>query len=132
MLQDPGQPHPPYHGWWVDSNTILSIIRAVVDAVKRWLAQQHQEIDISNYYECFQELAEIDEKLFISRASFYSHKPDLNYAIANGCVEEIKDIKKKFSTDNQQPRYFQNHIRLLTRKSHVARMTQNAYCPIRG
>lgn len=124
ILTDPDQPEKVYQGWWVDSNTIIGVLRAVVDAVKRWLADQSQEIDITRYYECFQKLAEIDEKLFISRASFYSHIPDLNYVIANNCVEEIKSIKKQFVDDRQQSKYFQNHIELLTRKSHTARMTQ--------
>jgi predicted DNA-binding protein YlxM (UPF0122 family) len=124
ILVDPEQPKQVYQGWWVDSSTIIGLLRAVVDAVKRWLAAQDPEIDMSRYYECFQKLAEIDEKLFISRASFYSHIPDLNHKIANNCVEEIKDIKKKFVEDRKQTKYFQNHIEILTRKSHTARMTQ--------
>ncbi|WP_017299632.1 hypothetical protein [Nodosilinea nodulosa] len=122
VLADPEQKEKIYQGWWVEYSTIIGCLHATVDAVKRWLNDQN--IDILRYYESFQKLAEIDEQLFISRASFYSHIPDLNYKIADGCVEDIQHVKKQFSQEEREDRYFQRHIELLTQKAQIARLTQ--------
>ncbi len=122
ILCDPEQKDKVYQGWWVDANTIHGVLRATVDAVKRWLADQNLG-DISRYYESFQKLAEIDEKLFVSRASFYSRIPGLNYSIAEDCVREIQEITHQFSNVSRS-KYFQQHINLLTRKSRTAQLTQ--------
>jgi hypothetical protein len=122
LLADPEQEDKVYQGWWVESNTIHSVLRAAVDAVKRWLSDQNLG-DISRYYESFQKIAEIDEKLFVSRASFYSRIPGLNYTIAEDCVKEIQEINRHFSNEEGN-KYFQQHISLLKRKSRTAQLTQ--------
>jgi hypothetical protein len=123
MLADPEAEERVYQGWWVDLNTIHSILWATIDAVKRWLAEQNLD-DISRYYESFQELAEIDEKLFFSRASFYSPIPNLNYKIAEDCVDQINQIRLKSSNQDQQGKYFRQYLGTLNRKSQLAKLTQ--------
>lgn len=50
-----------YQGWWVTSNTILGISKAIVDALRKWISAK--AIDSSIYYYAYYKLAEYDANL---------------------------------------------------------------------
>ena len=124
-LIDPKQNGTIYQGWWVDYNMLLGLLRAMVDAVKRWLAVQERVVaNIERYFEAFQQRAKVAAMLFIGRASFYSITPDLNYKILDKCVEDIQTTTESFLQDVQKDHYHQENASFLSRASYTAQLTQ--------
>lgn len=66
--QDAGQ---IYKGWWVDSNAILALLKAVVIALQTWL--QHHNVSVAEYYETCVTLAHLDTRLFQVREAVYEY-----------------------------------------------------------
>lgn len=123
MIIDPEAPDKVYQGWWVDINDITGNLRAVMDGIKRWLSDQ-KDINPSSYYRAFQKLAEIDEQLFISRASFYSQKPHLNHTILDDCDKEIEIAQNMITDQNKENKYFKDYLCILDRKRWLASLTK--------
>lgn len=52
-----------YQGWWVSSNTILGILKAFVDAFKRWLSEK-KDIQNKEYYDACRRLSDVNERFY--------------------------------------------------------------------
>ncbi len=118
-----GRERDIHQGWWVEHSTVLAILKATVDATKRWLSKQ-ADVDVKRYYDCFKKIAEVDEQIFISRASFYSHIPELNYKITARSIKNVEKVISEFPRQGSIWKYFERNIQLLAEKSRTAQLTQ--------
>ncbi|MGJ3253940.1 MAG: hypothetical protein ACFE0J_22830 [Elainellaceae cyanobacterium] len=128
-------PKKVYQGWWVGSNAILSVLKAVVVASKDWLS--NHQANLSEYYDICEKLAIIDNQLFNIRETVYEYffRSAQDYYAPYEVVEDhssfdaiedqISALSQFLSSDHQRVKpYYRIHHMALENRLIKTRLTR--------
>lgn len=89
-----------YQGWWVTSNTILGILKAFVDAFKRWLSGT--DIQNSEYYKACRKLASVNEEFYGINTAIFEGNFDVfpDHSELEGRINETIGVIRQVENDN--------------------------------
>jgi len=111
-----------YQGWWVTSNTILGISKAIVDALRKWISAK--AIDSSIYYYAYYKLAEYDTSLTKHIDFLFEKEPYRKSDSSHSqFILDLSKIEKDLSSINSEEREeLQKFSRILKVKFDTAKI----------
>ncbi|AFY35133.1 hypothetical protein [Calothrix sp. PCC 7507] len=102
-----GNKQQHYQGIWVDRDSMITILQAIVCGAKSWLADKSSknEIDLEIYNSAFKVLAELRKQLTKARRAFQKFQflgEDCNLSEIRKIANTARDELKKLPKDNSQ------------------------------
>jgi hypothetical protein len=115
-----------YQGWWVDSNIVVGVSKATVDAIKRWMSVN--SINFDYFYQTGSSISEIGQDLFDIRDLIYENSPghegERLVNVENRIKDEITRIEKLVESGKVDEKNYELHLARLNRQLYLSQLMQ--------
>lgn len=88
-----------YQGWWVGSNTITAILKAITEAAQRWIYDQ--PIDEFVFYNACQKISEINRELSNIKAYLYENDSD-SLSSRTDIVKNVESVLDRIDINSEE------------------------------